>query len=81
MNIGNDHQAYRCYGMMDQRGRWGGWLFVPATAQQLRIFENQALLRKQVMFLSVQTGRQSDSSIKFSLARSIAHAYFDCHWG
>jgi hypothetical protein len=50
-----DSSGYRCYGTMDQRGRWDSWLFAPAIPAQTAILVAEAARRKQVLFLSVQT--------------------------
>jgi hypothetical protein len=39
---------------MDERGRWGSWLFAPATAKQLVLLEHEAARRKRILFLGVQ---------------------------
>ena len=50
-----DGLGFRCYGLMDERGRWGSWLFAPATARQLVLLEHEAARRKRILFLGVQT--------------------------
>ena len=47
--------AYRCYGMMDRRGRWRTWRFGPATAEMQHQLEAEARQAGQVLFASVQT--------------------------
>ncbi|MBN2584946.1 MAG: hypothetical protein JXL80_17920 [Planctomycetes bacterium] len=47
--------GYRCYGLMDGRGRWGSWLFGPSTFDELAGLEREAARRNQVLFVSAQT--------------------------
>ena len=47
--------GYRCYGMMDGRGRWRAWRFGPATDEVQRAMEIEARRAGQVLFASVQT--------------------------
>lgn len=49
------NQGYRCYGLMDNRGRWRAWRFGPATAEVRRELEAEAREDGQVLFASVQT--------------------------
>jgi len=46
---------YRCYGLMDNRGRWRAWRFGPATADVPHELEAEARRAGQVLFASVQT--------------------------
>ncbi len=50
-----DGLGFRCYGLMDERGRWGSWLFAPATAAQAVILEKEAVQRQRILFFSIQT--------------------------
>jgi hypothetical protein len=45
---------FRCYGLMDKRGRWRAWRFGPATAEMLCEIEAEAARAGQVLFASVQ---------------------------
>jgi hypothetical protein len=47
--------GYRCYGLMDSRGRWGSWLFGLSTIEELAALEREAARRGKVLFLSAQT--------------------------
>ena len=47
--------SYRCYGLMDSRGRWRTWRFGPATAEVQHELEAEARRAGQVLFASVQT--------------------------
>jgi hypothetical protein len=46
---------FRCYGLMDNRGRWRAWRFGPAMAEMLCEIEAEAARAGQVLFASVQT--------------------------
>lgn len=48
-------QGYRCYGLMDNRGRWRAWRFGPATDEVRCRLEEEAQQAGQVLFASVQT--------------------------
>lgn len=47
--------GYRCYGLMDNRGRWRSWRFGQATAEMQHQLEAEARRAGQVLFASVQT--------------------------
>jgi len=47
--------TYRCYGMMDSRGRWRAWRFGPATVEVQCQLEAEARRAGQAAFASVQT--------------------------
>lgn len=47
--------GYRCYGLMDRRGRWGSWRFGPSTVDELARLEHEASRKHQVLFQSAQT--------------------------
>ncbi len=47
--------GYRCYALMDSRGRWRAWRFGPATAKVRRELEAEAKQAGHVLFASVQT--------------------------
>lgn len=44
--------TYRCYGLMDRRGRWRSWLFAPSTEHARQAAAAEA--SGQVLFASVQ---------------------------
>ena len=46
--------GYRCYGLMDSRGRWRAWRFGSATPEVQRALETEARQTGQVLFASVQ---------------------------
>ncbi len=48
-------QGYRCYGLMDSRGRWRACRFGPATSEVQRDLEAGAAEGGHVLFASVQT--------------------------
>ena len=47
--------AYRCYGMLDSRGRWRAWRFGPATSDVQSRLAAKAARDGQVAFASIQT--------------------------
>jgi hypothetical protein len=47
--------SFRCYGLMDSRGRWRAWRFGPTTPEVQRELEAEARSAGQVLFASVQT--------------------------
>ena len=47
--------AYRCYGMLDSRGRWRAWRFAPAAPDVQARLVAEATQAGHVMFASVQT--------------------------
>ncbi len=47
--------AYRCFGMMDSRGRWRAWRFGPATADCEAQLAHESRRAGHVLFASVQT--------------------------
>jgi len=46
---------YRCYALMDSRGRWRAWRFGPATTEMQHQLEAEARQAGHVLFASVQT--------------------------
>jgi hypothetical protein len=47
-------QGYRCYGLMDNRGRWRAWRFGQATDEVRRELEAEARRAGKVLFAGVQ---------------------------
>jgi len=45
---------YRCYGMMDARGRWRSWLFAPCAAAERARLITEAAAAGHVLFASAQ---------------------------
>lgn len=69
-------QGYRCYGLMDNRGRWRAWRFGPATDEVQRAMEIEARRAGQVLFASVQTfAAPADDSIGLAFWRQVREQY------
>lgn len=69
-------QGYRCYGLMDSRGRWRAWRFGPATAEMQRELETEARRAGQVLFASVQAfAAPADDAIGLAFWRQVRELY------
>lgn len=66
---------YRCYGLMDSRGRWRAWRFGPATADVQRELESEARRAGQVLFASVQTFAAPNGIIGMTRWRQVREKY------
>lgn len=66
----------RCYGLMDNRGRWRAWRFGPATPEVQRALETEAQHAGQVLFASVQIfAAPADDSIGLAFWRQVRGQY------
>jgi len=66
---------YRCYGLMDSRGRWRAWRFGPATEALHDSLTAEARRAGQVLFASAQTFAAPPNAVGVTHWRQVREQY------
>lgn len=71
----DDHMIYRCYGMMDSRGRWRAWRFGLAMPEVENLLTTEADIADHILFASVQTFAAPADTVGITRWRQIREQY------
>lgn len=66
---------YRCYGLLDSRGRWRAWRFGPATQEVQRQLDVEGHQAGHVLFASVQTFAAPADDVGMTRWRQVREQY------